>query len=117
MALAKDVRYCIYDASKNASVWSRVNESGFDFVVVSADADRRAVIVRAGSRTVRLLLKDARVSTGPIDPALGAVPAGLPANQAELTAAAAEEVRQRRLQREQNALQRSGKSLPPDAWR
>jgi hypothetical protein len=121
MSTPRGERYCIYDPAKKASTWSGVNEAGLGFVVTSADPARNAVVVQQAGRSVRLVLKEAKIgaSAGAAQMTLGRIGPGnpgavalSPAEEAARLQAVAEEVRRRREQREQNALQQQGGPRP-----
>ena len=123
MSTPQGPRYCIYDPTRKASMWSAVDEPGFDFVVRSGDPSRRTVLVESGGRTVRLELQEAKIGASAVlsGPAIALSQFGRrgngaalsPAEEAARLQAVAEEVRRRREQREQNALEQGGGGPPP----
>jgi hypothetical protein len=105
MSTASGMKYNIYDPAKKSSVWVGVNESGNGFLIKSADTKRDAVTMSANGQQVTLQLKEAKVQT----PAANGVPQGgavlrpTPADEQTRLQAVADEVRRRRLLREQAA--------------
>lgn len=110
MSLSGGTAYCIYDTAKKTGVWVGLNEKGNDFTVKSADPAGDSVMVDYQGRSIRLVLRTARVASLGSAPAAG--PPGNPAltssvvfnptpadEQKRLDAVAAE-VRRRRLERE-----------------
>ena len=110
MSTPQGVKYNIYDPSKKASVWVGVNESGNGFLIKSADLKREAVTVSANGQQTTLALKEAKIQT----PAANGVPQGgavlrpTPADEQVRLQAVADEVRRRRLLREQAATGQPG---------
>jgi len=123
MSTPEGARFCIYDPSRKASVWSGINERGFDFVVKSGDLNRRSVVVLSEGHTLRLDLKTAEIAAAATATAMGPgvrpnpggpnAPALSPAEEAARLQAVAEEVRRRRQQRMQN----EANGGPPDESR
>jgi hypothetical protein len=105
MSTGSGVKYNIYDPGKKTSVWVGINESGNGFLIKSADTRRDAVTVAANGQQITLQLKEAKVQT----PAANGVPQGgailrpTPADEQVRLQAVADEVRRRRLLREQAA--------------
>lgn len=113
-------RFCIFDPARKASQWVELNEPGHPFLVKSADIPHDTVtILTADGRLLVLVLREAKVASlnqgfSPIPPTAlppGAPPGALAAanmvvaptpedNQRRLQAIA-DEVRRRRLLREQ----------------
>ena len=109
MSAAEGTAYCIYDTAKKTSAWVKLNEGGNDFVVRSADPASDSVTVDFQGRSLRLVLRTAKVaSAGPgaqvAAPPPGAVPPVVlnpsPADEQRRLDAVAQEVRRRRLERE-----------------
>ena len=63
MSTAQGVAYCIYDTAKKTSAWVGLNEAGNDFVVKSADPANDSVLVDFQGRSLRLVLRTAKVAT------------------------------------------------------
>jgi hypothetical protein len=105
MATSDGMKYNIYDPAKKSSVWVGVNESGNGFLIKSADLRREAVTVAANGQQTTLALKEAKIQS----PAANGVPQGgavlrpTPADEQVRLQAVADEVRRRRLLREQAA--------------
>jgi hypothetical protein len=126
MSTPQGTRYCIYDPAKKASVWSGVDERGLDFLIKSADPGHRAVLVESEGRTQRLVLQEAKILAMAALPEPGRrfergrpnAQALTPAEEAARLQAVAEEVRRRRLQREESAeRQEGGAPVAPDRLR
>jgi hypothetical protein len=113
MSTSQGTEYCIYDAAKKSSVWVGLNESGYGFVVKSADPSGDNVTVEYQGRTMKLALRTAKVASA--GPGMGA-PAGnpsaitqtvvlnpSPADEQRRLDAVAAEVRRRRQEREKAA--------------
>ena len=63
MSTSEGPRFYIYDASKRAGVWAGLNESGFPFVVSSADPRFDSVTIKATDANPTLLtLREPKVS-------------------------------------------------------
>jgi hypothetical protein len=114
MTTPEGTRFCIYDPLKKSGVWTGLNERGNPFVIKSADLARGTVTVQSQGRTLKLVLRQARISAlGPTS-VPGAIPptaegaALSPADQAQRLAAVAEEVRRRRELRNQQAQPQGG---------
>jgi len=105
MSTPQGVKYNIYDPAKKSSVWVGVNEAGNGFLIKTADLKREAVTVAANGQQTTLTLKEAKIQT----PAANGVPQGgavlrpTPADEQVRLQAVADEVRRRRLLREQAA--------------
>lgn len=113
------VKYNIYDPAKKSSVWVGVNEAGNGFVIKSGDPNRDTVTVAAGGQQLVLALKQAKTATAAQFgmPQGGAVLRPTPADEAARLQAVADEVRRRRLLREQAAAQQGHRSYPfPGAY-
>lgn len=111
MSTAEGVKYNIYDPAKKSSVWVGVNEPGNGFVIKSGDVNRDTVTVLAGGQQQVLALKQAKTATAAMNglPQGGAVLRPTPADEAARLQAVADEVRRRRLLREQAAAQQNGR--------
>jgi hypothetical protein len=113
MATPAGVKYNIWDPAKKSSVWVGVNETGNGFLIKSADAQRDSVTVAANGQQTTLSLKEAKIQT----PAANGVPQGgavlrpTPADEQVRLQAVADEVRRRRLLREQSS-QPTGQGIP-----
>jgi hypothetical protein len=131
MSTSQGVAYCIYDTAKKSSAWVGLNEKGNDFVVKAADPAGESVTVEFQGRSLKLLLRTAKVaSAGPAGgggqpvPAPGAVANSVmlnpsPADEQRRLDAVAQEVRRRRMERER-AVQSAqdgtpGPNAPPPA--
>jgi hypothetical protein len=106
MATSSGFAYCIYDTAKKTSAWVGLNEAGNDFVVKAADPTKESVTVDFQGRSLKLVLRTAKVaSVGPP----GARPATAVsssvvvnpsmADEQRRLDAVAEEVRRRRAER------------------
>ena|SRR5271157_633663 len=114
MSTSQGAAYCIYDTAKKTSAWVGLNEGGYDFVVKSADPASDSVTVDFQGRSLRLVLRAAKVaSAGAGGPG---VPLGAPtavsapvvlnptqADEQKRLEAVAQEVRRRRMERERAA--------------
>jgi hypothetical protein len=114
MSTPQGAAYCIYDTAKKTSAWVGMNEGGNDFVVKSADPASDSVMVDYQGRSLRLVLRTAKVaSAGAGGPSVApAAPAGVPpavvlnptpADEQRRLEAVAQEVRRRRMERERAA--------------
>jgi hypothetical protein len=105
MSTSAGVKYNIFDPSHHNSVWVGVNESGNGFLIKSADPHKDSVTVSANGQQTVLAMKESHVQT----PAANGVPQGgavlrpTPADEQLRLQAVADEVRRRRLLREQAA--------------
>jgi len=105
MSTSTGVKYNIYDPGKKSSVWVGVNEAGNGFLIKSADVQKDAVTMSANGQVITLELQKGHVQT----PAANGVPQGgavlkpTPADEQLRLQAVADEVRRRRLLREQAA--------------
>jgi len=131
MSTSDGAAYCIFDTAKKTSAWVRLNEGGNDFVVRSADPGSDSVTVDFQGRSLRLVLREAKVaSSGAAAAAAPPTVAGgfappvvlnpSPADEQRRLDAVAQEVRRRRLERERaaQAAQGGGQApnpLPPPA--
>ncbi len=104
------LRFCIYDAVKKTSKWVALNEavSGDRFVVKSANPDSDTVSVLSGGRLMTLALRKPKVDAVNLVNLGGGLPAGVSvvlnptaADEQRRLQAIAQEVRRRRLLREQ----------------
>jgi hypothetical protein len=109
MATSQGTAYCIFDTVKKTSTWVGMNESGYDFVVKSADAGGENVTVDFKGQTLRLALRTSKVSSAPAVAAgsagaLAAAPPPVlnptPADEQRRLDAVATEVRRRKMERE-----------------
>jgi hypothetical protein len=111
MSTSGGVAYCIYDTAKKSSAWVGLNEGGYDFVVKSAEAASDTVTVDFQGRSLKLVLRTAKVtSAAPVGgpggtlgipgatPAVAMAPS--PADEQKRLDAVAQEVRRRRMERE-----------------
>ena len=136
MTVGDSVMFSIYDTATRTSSWTRLNQTGRDFVVRSYDQARDTVTVDHNGRSVTLALKTAKVASAPVaapQPVVaqpGAVPQPVtgpvvlnptPADEQRRLEAIAAEVNRRRQLRQQ-ALQASRQAagqppqgLPPGA--
>ena len=117
MSTAQGTRFCIYDPSKKIGRWVSVNQGEFGFTVQSFDSEHDTIIVIQDGRRLTLALRNAKVAVG-VGMPMGLVPNGQPGLAVSTTGAVlrptpedeqkrlqaiAEEVRRRRLQREQGS--------------
>ena len=131
MSTREGIRYCIYDPAKKVSRWVAANQAGYGFVVQSFDDKHDTVTVSQDGRRLTLTLREAKVAVGaglpPSVPsgvggpggqpgAFGGMPAPVlrptPEDEQRRLQAIAEEVRRRRLLREQ-----ASQAAAPDAPR
>lgn len=82
MSTTQGTEYCIYDTVRKTSAWVGLNESGNGYVVKSADPGGDSVTVDFQGRTMRLVLRTAKVAS-----AGSAVPmqAGMAGNPSAVT--------------------------------
>jgi hypothetical protein len=125
--MSDGVSYLIYDVAKKKSVWVGLNESGHDFVVRSADPDNDTVTVDFQGRPLKLTLRVAKISSsGTASAAVGgtAAPSAVDstvvvnpsaADEQKRLDAISEEVRRRRLMREQVMEKRQATGNVPPA--
>ena len=107
------MRFCIYDPAKKASQWLALNEEGKGIVIKSADPAHDTVLIAdPDGRRMTLVLKEAKVVSAPssapsVIPSQGGVLNVVlnptPEDEQRRLQAIAEEVRRRRLLREQAA--------------
>jgi hypothetical protein len=111
MSTQDGLRVCIYNVATKTSKWVGLNEGGMDnhFVVKSADPDRDTVSVLSDGRVLTLSLRKAKVdsfnggySNGGLPPGVSVVLNPTAADEQRRLQAIADEVRRRRLAREQN---------------
>ncbi|HMD61612.1 MAG TPA: hypothetical protein VKG78_09280 [Opitutaceae bacterium] len=112
MSTPAGAAYCIYDTAKKTSAWVGLNEAGNDFVVKAADPDSDSVTVDFQGRSLRLVLRTAKVASAGAGGS-GVAPAASPSSPVVLNPSAADEqrrldavsqeVRRRRLEREKAA--------------
>jgi hypothetical protein len=125
MALPDGIAYCIYDTVKKTSHWVGLNETGYDFVVKSADPATDTVMVSIQGRDLHLALKASKVASAGAGSAGTPVPPGAPGNplgtpslnptpgeEQRRLDAVANEVRRRRQERERAAQNTAG-GVPP----
>jgi hypothetical protein len=67
MSTPEGTRFCIYDCSRNLSVWAAVNEWTGAFVINSSDIESDTVTVAARGRLMVLALRSPRVVPAPLD--------------------------------------------------
>lgn len=111
--------FSLYDPSARTSMWVGLKEPGNPFTVQSYDAAKGLVQVEYRSRTLSLVLKQAKVVALGSNPAAGGPATGTPAtvapganpNEATRLAAVAEEIRRRRALRAQ--AQQAGEKPTP----
>lgn len=122
MATSQGIECCIYDTAKKTSVWVRVNETGNDFVVKTADPSSESATVDFQGRSMHLALRTAKVASAAATPSAGPGPGGpgvlpSPADEQKRLDAVASEVRRRRLEREKaaQARQQNNGALPAPA--
>ena len=113
MSTAHGMRYCIYDPAKKISRWVAENQGDFGFVVQSFDSEHDSVVVNQDGRRLTLALREAKVTIGtgpsmaggPVQPPSPGMPSAIlrptPEDEQKRLQAIAEEVRRRRLLREQ----------------
>jgi hypothetical protein len=71
MSSSEGTRYCIYDPQKKASVWVGVRETGYPFMITSADpVGDRVVLTTADGRQLSLALKESKVASQPLATAM-----------------------------------------------
>ena len=109
MSTNEGLRYCIYDSTTKTSKWVAANESGQPFVVQDFDKGHDTVTVTHDGRRLTLALREAKVGSGggrlngqPAPPiGMPVVLRPTPEDEQRRLQAIAEEVRRRRLLREQ----------------
>ena len=113
MSTAHGMRYCIYDPIKKISRWVAENQGDFGFIVQSFDSQHDSVVVSQNGRRLTLALREAKVTVGtgpslaagPVPPPNPGMPSAIlrptPEDEQKRLQAIAEEVRRRRLLREQ----------------
>lgn len=123
--------FSIYDPTRHSSTWTKLNEAGGDYIVRSYDAPKDTVTLDYQGRSLTLVLKTAKVVSGPAMPMPIAAanqfrpptapPIGgpvvlnpTPADEQRRLEAIAAEVNRRRMIRMQ-ALQASREGRPPGA--
>jgi hypothetical protein len=67
MASGDRTMFSIYDSTRHTSYWTRLNDTGHDFVVRSYDAARDVVTVDYQGRSLTLALKTAKVASAPVN--------------------------------------------------
>jgi hypothetical protein len=113
MSTSQGSEFCIYDTAKKSSAWVGLNETGYGFVVKSADPSGDNVTVEYQGRIMKLALRTAKVaSSGPGMGVPMANPSSVtqsvvlnpsPADEQRRLDAVAAEVRRRRQERERAA--------------
>jgi hypothetical protein len=113
MSTSEGTEYCIYDTVKRSSAWVGLNEAGNGFMVKSADPAGDSVTVAYQGRTMKLVLRTAKVaSAGPGMVVQAANPSAVTqtvvlnptaADEQRRLDAVAAEVRRRRQEREKAA--------------
>src|ERR1035441_11038238 len=63
MSTSQGAAYCIYATAKKTSAWVGLSEGGHDFVVKSADPASDSVTVDFQGRSIRLVLRTAKVAS------------------------------------------------------
>ncbi|HTT56459.1 MAG TPA: hypothetical protein VMF63_05080 [Opitutaceae bacterium] len=56
-----EYEFSLYDTARKQSTWTKLNETGHDFVVKAFDPDRETVTVEQQNRTYKLALKEVRI--------------------------------------------------------
>jgi len=112
MSTSDGLRVCIYNVATKTSKWVGLNESGLDnkFVVKSADPDHDTASVLSDGRLLTLSLRKAKVEASTaggwngsnLPPGVSVVLNPTAADEQRRLQAIADEVRRRRLAREQN---------------
>jgi hypothetical protein len=125
MSTSQGSEYCIYDTAKKSSAWVALNEAGNAFMVKSADPAGDSVTVEYQGRTLRLVLKAAKVaSAGPVMGGVMGNPSAVtqtvvlnpsPADEQRRLDAVAAEVRRRRQEREKAAQEAQASPNGPGA--
>jgi hypothetical protein len=116
MTAAGVTKYNIYDPTKKTSYWVGVNEAADGFVIKNADPDRNSVTLSVGGQLVPLALKESKIAQGFGQSFAATMPVVLnptPADEQRRLQAVADEVRRRRLLREQAARDRTGTAQDP----
>jgi hypothetical protein len=128
MSTAHGTLYLLYDPVKKVSVWVHANEAGSPYLVRPLDPAQGKISVRVNGQVLSLTLKEAKVvgsapginlamsapvpsAANPAGPAPGVAPIVLnptAADEQRRLQMVADEVRRRRLAREQAAQQQSG---------
>lgn len=117
MSVGDEQMFSIYDATRKTSAWTRLNETGRDYIVRSYDTAKDTVTIDYQGRTLTLALHTAKVAAAPTSPSgpPGAGPAApnlppiggpvvlnpTPADEQRRLEAIAAEVNRRRLLRQQ----------------
>jgi hypothetical protein len=125
MSSSGGMAFCIYDTAKKASAWVGLNEAGNDFVVKSADPGSESVTVDYQGRSLRLVLRTAKVASAGPGGGAGAQPAvpgasppvvlnPTPADEQKRLDAVAQEVRRRRMERERAVQGAQGGAQAPN---
>ncbi len=112
MSTAQGNEYCIYDTVKKSSAWVGLNETGNAYVVKSADPEGESVTVEFQGRTMKLVLRAAKVASAgsavPVQAGMAANPSAVtqsvvlnpsPADEQRRLDAVAAEVRRRQQER------------------
>jgi hypothetical protein len=101
MNLGAQVKYCIYDPAKKASVWLAVNQKGEDYVVANADAGHGTVTVEQQGRRITLEIENNHVSGAAITTSKNKIREPLTPEQQQKLKSIADIVRKKQLEREQ----------------
>ncbi len=120
--------FSIYDPSRHAATWTKLNELGRDYIVRTYDAAKDTVTLDYQGRTLTLVLHTAKIASAPVSPMpmMGASPPPAmpqpiggpvvlnptPADEQRRLEAIAAEVNRRRMIRQQ-ALQASRQQIQP----
>jgi hypothetical protein len=109
---AEGARFWVYDTARKSGTWAELDQHGGPFVITSADLSNDAVTVFSNGKSMRLVLRETGVAhmgtlaaPGPLVAQGGEAYDPVAADQAQRMQAAAEEVRMRRVLREQAALE------------
>ena len=72
--------FSLYDPTRKASTWARLNEPGRDFVIKAFDPDKEAVTIEQKGHTYRLALKESKIALSAFSPYRAQMPsaAGIP---------------------------------------
>jgi hypothetical protein len=67
MSSGDQTMFSIYDSTRHTSYWTRLNDTGHEFVVRSYDGARDVVTVDYQGRSLTLALKTAKVASAPVN--------------------------------------------------
>jgi hypothetical protein len=118
MVSPSGTEYNIYDPTKKSSYWVPANGTAGGLTVKGGDAANNTVTVEMGGQVQTLVMKDTKVQAGMAGPMPGIAPVSgvvlhpTPEDEQRRLQAVAEEVRRRRLLREQAAGQGPGGAQP-----